>query len=100
MRIALAVAVFCVGCALLPLRPDAANHEAALHDAYLVAHGMATSYVEQPDANSAVVQQLEVLDARAAAAMRNEDSTAEAEAVAALTTLAARRVQQEPAGRP
>ncbi len=95
MRIALALGVFCVGCALLPLRENPAMREAALHDAYLVAHGMVTSYVERPDANPSVVQQLEVLDNRAEAASRTDDSTATAEAVAALTTYAARQAQSD-----
>jgi len=67
-----------------------AANPAALQDAYLVAHGMAASYVERPDANPDVVQQLVVLDARAAQAMRSQDNAATAMAVAALTTLAAR----------
>jgi hypothetical protein len=100
MRIALALGVFCVGCALLPLRENSQMREASLHDAYLVAHGMATSYVERPDANPSVVQQLEVLDNRAAAAMRTDDSTATAEAVAALTTYAARQAESDTATSP
>jgi len=82
----LAVAILALGaCAM----QQAAN-PAALQDAYLVAHGMAASYVERPDANPDVVQQLVVLDARAAQAMRSQDNAATAMAVAALTTLAAR----------
>ncbi len=96
VRIALALAVFVVGCALLPARQSSA----ALGDAYLVAHGMAVSYLERPDANQAVVQQLIVLDRRAADAMRDHDSSATEQAVAALTNYAASQAKPDPAAIP
>ncbi len=96
VRIGLALAVFVVGCALLPSRQDSAS----LRDAYLVAHGMAVSYVERPDANPAVVQQLIVLDRRASAAMHDRDNSATAQAVAALTDFAASQARPDPSAMP
>jgi hypothetical protein len=75
----------------------AAHRPQALLDAYLIAHGMAASYAESPDANPAVVLQLARLDMRAAASVRSldrpykADIDATASAVAALTDYAARQ---------
>jgi hypothetical protein len=83
-------------CTALPEGQAATGHRPqALLDAYLVAHGMAASYVESPDANPAVVEQLRTLDMRAAAALRSlgrpsgADMATTANAVAALTNFAA-----------
>ena len=75
---------------------EAASRPQVLLDSYLIAHGMATSYAENPDANLAVVQELARLDQRAADAVRalarrDGDLSGTAEAVAALTDYAARQ---------
>jgi hypothetical protein len=66
-----------------------------LLDAYLIAHGMATSYAESPNANPAVVEQLRRLDLRAQKSLQalgaRGDMDATANAVAALTDYAARQ---------
>lgn len=81
MRCWVLLGVICAGCAIRSPSAD----PAALQDAYLIAHGMAASYVERPDANPAKVQQLVLIDSRATAAMRAQDGAAVAAAVAALT---------------
>ncbi len=97
MRVAIIIAAFCVGCAVLPgYERDASLRTAALQDAYLVAHGMAASYAQSPNANPDVVLQLARLDLRAAAAMRDHDSDATEQAVAALTAFAARQSDEGP----
>ena len=97
MRVAIIIAAFCAGCAMLPgYERDAAMRPAALLDAYLVAHGMAASYAQSPYANPDVVLQLARLDLRAAAAMRDHDSDATEQAVAALTAFAARQSDEGP----
>jgi hypothetical protein len=71
----------------------------AMLDAYLVAHGMAASVVEDPDADPAVKAQLEELDNKARDAVRRltrsgdgfADEDATARAVSALTDYAARQ---------
>jgi len=67
----------------------------AIRDAYLIAHGMAQGYSDEPQADPAVLAELARLDAEAAAAVRTmggdgspDDS---ARAVAALTDYAARQ---------
>ncbi len=98
MRLVLMATVFCTGCALSPdARETAALRPQALVDAYLIAAGMAASYASSPDANPAVVLQLARLDLRAAAAVRQRDTTALADAVAALTAYAARQTAPDPA---
>ena len=97
MRVAWIVAAFCAGCAVLPnAERDAVVRHAALQDAYLVAHGMAASYAQSTDAKPDVVLQLARLDLRAAAAMRDHDTDATAEAVAALTAFAASQSNEQP----
>ena len=97
MRVGIIIAAFCVGCAVLPsYERDASLRTAALQDAYLVAHGMAASYAQSPNANPDVVLQLARLDLRAAAAMRDHDSDATEQAVAALTAFAARQSDAGP----
>jgi hypothetical protein len=85
-------------CAVSPeQQEDAARRPQALLDAYLIAHGMAASYAESPDAKPAVVVQLAKLDMRAAQSVRalakpyDADMDATASAVAALTDYAARQ---------
>ena len=73
-----------------------AQRPRALVDAYLIAHGMAASYAQAPQADPAVVEQLGRLDIRAAQAVRSlarepGNLSATAEAVAALTDYAARQ---------
>jgi hypothetical protein len=67
----------------------------AIRDAYLIAHGMAESYREQPRADPQVRAELSRLDAQAAAAVRGMDGNGSpdesARAVAALTDYAARQ---------
>jgi hypothetical protein len=92
MRLIPLILLLCAGCAVSPqAQEEAALHPAALVDAYLVAHGMAESYAESPDANPAIVGQLEQLDLQAARAVRTRDDGATAQAVAALTDFAARQ---------
>jgi hypothetical protein len=69
----------------------------AILDAYLVAHGMAASYVANPEADPAVKAQLVTLDLKARDAVRTltrsgqgfADEDATARAVSALTDYAA-----------
>lgn len=78
---------------------DSAQQPQALLDAYLIAHGMAASTVEDPDVDPAVKAQLVRLDARARQAVRalarngsgagDEEETAKA--VSELTDYAARQ---------
>ena len=92
MRTTIFLSLLCAGCALSPSeREDAALRPAALVDAYLVAHGMAFSYANSPDANPEVVLQLARLDLQAQKAVRAQDSGASADAIAALTDYAARQ---------
>jgi hypothetical protein len=86
------------GCAASPWNQQQASRRPdALLDAYLIAHGMAASYAESPEARPAVVLQLRTLDIKAAEAIRTlaqtqtADMAATAEAVAALTDYAARQ---------
>ena len=79
------------------LSPDAQPRPQSLVDAYLVAHGMATSYAESETAEPAVVDQLVRLDRKAAAAVEDfsrvpdSDSSATVAAISALTAFAARQ---------
>ena len=82
------------GCAL-----QSAPEPASVRDTYLVAHGMASSYARRPDADPAVVQQLAILDERAAIAVQGQDNAAMANTVAALTSFAARQTSSEVQGR-
>ncbi len=99
MRIALlTAAAACAGMAACDLSGGMGqvSRPQVLLDSYLIAHGMATSYAENPDANLAVVQELARLDHRAAEAVRalahqGGDLSGTAEAVAALTDYAARQ---------
>ncbi|GEM_PF-2991356 len=99
MRLAPAIAVLCMfaaGCTISPEeQDDAQRRPQALVDAYEVAHGMATSYADSPNAKPEVVLQLARLDMRAAASVRalnrSTDMAATASAVAALTDFAARQ---------
>ncbi len=80
-------------CALAP-GEDERQGKLAVLDAYWVAHGMAQSYGESPDADPAVTGELARLDARARAirdqAQSSGADTADTErAVAALTDYAA-----------
>ncbi len=102
MRLALFIAALCGVLACCALLPGSASNDpqqsAALMDAYLIAHGMAESYVDSPDADKAVVARLDSLDSRARAAVRamaqptGGDAKATEEAVAALSDYAARQV--------
>jgi hypothetical protein len=94
----IAICTVLAGCVLSATDPTAtATRPLALMDAYLIAHGMATSYAENPQADPGVVLQLARLDHRAALAVRSleqsrgADLDATAEAVAALTDYAARQ---------
>ena len=101
MRPILFLALFCTGCALSPdTRETEALRPAALLDAYLVAHGMARSYAQSPAADPAVVLQLARLDFKALSAVRTQDNSATADAVAALTAYAARQSAADPAPAP
>ena len=81
-------------CALLPGRDDQERRQAIV-DAYLIAHGMAQSYREAPDADPAVTAQLSMLDSKASAEVQaltasgGGDTDASSRAVAALTDYAA-----------
>jgi hypothetical protein len=73
---------------------DSQQGKLAVLDAYWIAHGMAESYGESPDADPAVTEQLAKLDDRARAirdlAATNDADTADTErAVAALSDYAA-----------
>jgi hypothetical protein len=76
---------------------DVTHRPEALLDAYLIAHGMATSYAQSDDARPDVVLQLRNLDLRAAQSIRElghaypANVEATVEAVAALTDYAARQ---------
>ncbi len=85
-------------CAASPWESEDVLHRPeALLDAYLIAHGMATSYAQSDDARPEVVMQLRNLDIKAAQSIRalghaypaNVEATVEA--VAALTDYAARQ---------
>ena len=98
MRIVLLTAAACAGLAACDVNGgmQQVSRPQVLLDSYLMAHGMATSYAENPDANLAVVQELARLDHRAADAVRalarrGGDLSGTAEAVAALTDYAARQ---------
>jgi hypothetical protein len=95
MRTAAVILICCVAaaCAWQP-NSDRQEGKLAVLDAYLIAHGMAESYRESPDADPAVAQELARLDARAAAirdvAQSGAADTADSErAVAALSDYAA-----------
>jgi hypothetical protein len=95
MRIVAFIFVCCLAaaCALQP-NDDNQQGKLAVLDAYLIAHGMADSYRESPDADPAVTEELTRLDERAAAirdvAQSRDGDTADSErAVAALTDYAA-----------
>jgi hypothetical protein len=99
MRVSiLACALVAASCAVGP-DDRGARTPMALLDAYLVAHGMAASVVEDPDADPAVKAQLEELDNKARDAVRRltgsgegfADEDATARAVSALTDYAARQ---------
>ena len=92
----LALALLCSLAAACALAPDEDTQQSklAVLDAYWIAHGMAQSYGEQPDADPAVTEELSRLDARAGAiqdqAQSNGGDTADTEkAVAALSDYAA-----------
>ncbi len=78
---------------------ESADQPQALLDAYLIAHGMAASTVEDPDVDPAVKAQLVRLDTRARQAVRAltdsgsgfADEAATAKAVSELTDYAARQ---------
>ena len=100
MRIALSIAAACAALAACTLGDSGADQSTAplvLLDSYLIAHGMATSYANNPDANITVVQELARLDRRAANAVRalaqrRGGNLAEtSQAIAALTDYAARQ---------
>ena len=100
MRIALRIAAACAGlagCALADSGVDQSTAPLVLLDSYLIAHGMAATYANNPDANIAVVQELARLDGRAADAVRalaqrHGGNLAEtSQAIAALTDYAARQ---------
>jgi hypothetical protein len=97
-----------LGCALLaacaasPWQSGESPHRPeALLDAYLIAHGMATSYAQSDDARPDVVMQLRSLDLMAAQSIRDlghaypGNVQATVEAVAALTDYAARQSTQQ-----
>jgi hypothetical protein len=83
-------------CATMGGDPDR-HSPYAIYDAYLIAHGMAESYDERPDADPVVLRQLATLDMRAHRALidlaRAPDGNADAtaRAVAALSDYAARQ---------
>jgi hypothetical protein len=85
-------------CSALDDGPPGSN-PSAIRDAYLIAHGMAEGYREQPHADPQVLAELSRLDARAAAAVRGMDGTGSpddsARAVAALTNYAARQTTMQ-----
>jgi hypothetical protein len=92
----LAVILLCSIAAACALAPDEDSQQSklAVLDAYWIAHGMAQSYGERPDADPAVMEELSRLDARAGAirheAQASGDDTADTEkAVAALSDYAA-----------
>ncbi len=94
----LACALLAGSCAMGP--DERGTHTpVAMLDAYLVAHGMAASVVEDPDADPAVKAQLAALDSKARDAVRRltasgegfADEDATARAVSALTDYAARQ---------
>ncbi len=100
MRIALTIAAACAvlaACALTDGGADQPTAPLVLLDSYLIAHGMATSYANNPDADIAVVQELARLDGRAAEAVRalgqrrGGDVGETSQAIAALTNYAARQ---------
>ena len=76
---------------------DQSKAPLVLLDSYLIAHGMATGYADNPDADITVVQELARLDGRAAEAVRalgqrrGGDVGETSQAIAALTNLAARQ---------
>jgi hypothetical protein len=89
-------------CAASPWQSEDVTHRPeALLDAYLIAHGMATSYAQSDDARPEVVMQLRNLDLKAAQSIRDlgraypGNVAATAEAVAALTDYAARQSTQQ-----
>ncbi len=91
------LAILCAiaaACALMPNRSGDLSPRAIM-DAYLIAHGMAESYGDQPDADPAVLAELARLDQRAASAIRDlsraspGSEAATASAVAALSDYAA-----------
>jgi hypothetical protein len=93
---ATAIIFLCSIAAACALAPDEDNQQGrlAVVDAYYIAHGMAQSYGESPDADPAVTEELARLDLRARAirgqAQANGGDTADTErAVAALTDYAA-----------
>ena len=61
------VCSFAAACALAPDQETAQNQQAVL-DAYWIAHGMAESYRQSPDADPAVTAELDRLDRRASEA--------------------------------
>jgi len=90
------------GCAASPWQSGAITHQPeALLDAYLIAHGMATSYAQSDEARADVVMQLRSLDYKAAQSIRDlgrarsGNVEATVEAVAALTDYAARQSSQQ-----
>lgn len=90
-------------CSLTRVADPGAEPQAIL-DAYLIAHGMAASTVQNPDVDPAVKAQLVLLDQRAHAAVRAltgaetgfADEEATARAVAALTEYAAKQTMAAP----
>jgi hypothetical protein len=79
--------------------PAMGSNPSAIRDAYLIAHGMAVGYSDQPHADPKVSAELARLDAEAAAAVRGMEGTGSADdsarAVAALTDYAARQTTTE-----
>ncbi len=99
MRVFVLIAVCTLtACSMVP-EEETGRQPLAILDAYLIAHGMAASYVEDPDADPAVKAQLVTLDIKARDAVRTltrsgqgfADAAATARAVSALTDYAARQ---------
>jgi hypothetical protein len=95
---ALLACALLAACAASPWQREEFSHRPeALLDAYLIAHGMATSYAQSDEARAEVVMQLRNLDIKAAQSIRNlghaypANVRATVEAVAALTDFAARQ---------
>jgi hypothetical protein len=102
MRLLPLFAAICGVAAACSLMPPA-DHGAApssLLDAYCIAHGMALSYAGRPDADKNVVHQLSQLDATAAndvqSMVHGGSSQTTAQAIAALTNLAASQPSDTP----
>ena len=97
MRFALLTAAVCLlgSCAPMGDGEDTAYRPQVILDSYMIAHGMAASYVQNANASPTVVQELFRLDQRAALAVhalaqrQGADPSESANAVAALAGYAA-----------